>query len=268
MIVLFQGPGAGGFELKEQVFSADEWAKVKGTAVKLLIKRGETRAAELLTQYPFQLYEGTNYFGDDFSVMYFPVSLDDYVQFEDYRRNPGDRQAFVNIAKTIAEISHYVRFIAVELSSDATVAPVPAPRPDITTEVIERALLDAENLIHSSGPVSAVDRVHTAIHGYLRAVCQLSGISTTPDADLPRLFKLIREQHPAFNVADPHGSHILQTLRGIATILDALSPLRNRGSMAHPNPALLGEAEAMLAVNCGRTLLHYLDAKLRGQLST
>ena len=81
--------------------------------------------------------------------------------------------------------------------------------------------------------------------------------------DCPWTFKLLREQHPIFVSTDPHAEHILRALRGIATILDALSPLRNRGSMAHPNPALLGDNEAMLAINCGRTVLHYLDAKLR-----
>jgi len=41
----------------------------------------------------------------------------------------------------------------------------------------------------------------------------------------------------------------------------ALLPVRNRASVAHPNAELLGEPEARLVINVGRTLLDYLDAK-------
>jgi hypothetical protein len=48
----------------------------------------------------------------------------------------------------------------------------------------------------------------------------------------------------------------------MGAILDALNPVRNRASVAHPNPTLLDQHEAMLVVNAARTILHYLDAKL------
>ena len=57
----------------------------------------------------------------------------------------------------------------------------------------------------------------------------------------------------------PAGSSM--TLNACATIMDAMNPLRNRTSVAHPNPVLLDEAEARLVVITGRTLLAYLDAK-------
>jgi hypothetical protein len=50
----------------------------------------------------------------------------------------------------------------------------------------------------------------------------------------------------------------------VAAILDALNPMRNRASVAHPNPTLLEQPEAMLVVNAARTILHYLDAGLSG----
>jgi hypothetical protein len=46
-------------------------------------------------------------------------------------------------------------------------APVPAPRPSITTEVVVRALADAELLIERQGATSGIDRLHTAFHGFL-----------------------------------------------------------------------------------------------------
>ena len=51
-------------------------------------------------------------------------------------------------------------------------------------------------------------------------------------------------------------------LNACSAILDAMLPVRNRASVAHPNAELLGEVEARLVINVGRTLLSYLDAKL------
>jgi hypothetical protein len=49
--------------------------------------------------------------------------------------------------------------------------------------------------------------------------------------------------------------------------MDALNPARNRGSVAHPNEELLDNDEAMLFINAARTVLQYLDVKLRSNAS-
>jgi hypothetical protein len=49
----------------------------------------------------------------------------------------------------------------------------------------------------------------------------------------------------------------------MATIVDALNPLRNKASLAHPTEELLADAEAMLVINAVRTLVHYLEKKMR-----
>ena len=59
--------------------------------------------------------------------------------------------------------------------------------PAVSSDVVKRALADAENLLRNSGPVSAVDRVHTALHGYLRAVCDRDGIAYAADASITAL---------------------------------------------------------------------------------
>jgi len=51
-------------------------------------------------------------------------------------------------------------------------------------------------------------------------------------------------------------------LRASGSILDALNPVRNNASVAHPNQDLLGRDEAQLIINVGRSLLSYLDAQL------
>jgi abortive infection Abi-like protein len=54
-------------------------------------------------------------------------------------------------------------------------------------------------------------------------------------------------------------------LNACSSILDALNPVRNRASVAHPNEELLGRDEAQLVINVGRSLLSYLDGKLAAE---
>jgi hypothetical protein len=141
---------------------------------------------------------------------------------------------------------------------------VSSPRPKITTDTVERAIGDAETLIQKSGATSGVDRIHTALHGYLMAACDDAKIAYPKDADLTQLLKLLRQHHPKLQHAGPRAQDILQVLRSLSAAADALNPVRNRASVAHPNPSLLDQPEAMLVVNAARTILHYLDAKLSG----
>jgi hypothetical protein len=141
-------------------------------------------------------------------------------------------------------------------------SPVEPPSLRITSQVVERALSDAEQLLQSTGPISAVDRVHTAIHGYVSFVCEKSGFQKGSDQSLTELFKFLREEHPAFRELGHHKREIIRVLRAISTILDSLNTLRNRASIAHPNERLLEEPEAMLIINSARTILHYIDKKL------
>lgn len=131
-----------------------------------------------------------------------------------------------------------------------------------TSEVVERAINDAETLVHTRGAASGVDRVHTALHGYLRKTCDDATIPYKGGATMTTLFKKLRADHPAFKEGGPRAQDITQVMRAMSAIMDALNPLRNNASVAHPNEALLGEPEAMLAINAARTILHYLDAKL------
>jgi hypothetical protein len=141
-------------------------------------------------------------------------------------------------------------------------SPVSSPEPQITSTVVERAIADGELLIQSGDAVSGVDRIHTALHGYLLAVCKAEQIVSTKDENMTKLFKLLRNNHPAFRDSGTHSEDINRILQAFATIMDALNPIRNRGSIAHPNDELLNKEEAMLVINVARTLLHYLNSKL------
>jgi hypothetical protein len=134
--------------------------------------------------------------------------------------------------------------------------------PQITSDVVLRALQDAENLIQTSGPTSAVDRVHTVLHGYLIAVCDRAGVAHGERDTMVALLRKLEAGHPKLAELGPRAHDIKTVLNASASILDALLPVRNQASVAHPNALLLGEPEARLIINVGRTLLNYLDAKL------
>jgi hypothetical protein len=140
-------------------------------------------------------------------------------------------------------------------------AGVDAPVPRITSEVVRRALSDAETLIRTQGATSGVDRVHTALHGYLIAVCDQSSIVHSSGLTVTGLLQLLRTHHPKLRSTGPREQNVTQVLRAIASILDAMNPVRNMASVAHPNPQLLGEPEAMLRIAASQIAVESLGRK-------
>ena len=129
--------------------------------------------------------------------------------------------------------------------------------------VVRQALLDAENLIRTSGPASAVDRVHTALHGHMNALCAEAQIALPERPTLQVAVKKLRENHPGLAPAGERANEISRVLYSMAATLDALTTLRNTASPAHPNESLLGDHEALLAINAGCTIFAYIDSKVR-----
>lgn len=138
---------------------------------------------------------------------------------------------------------------------------VPSPSVAITSEVVRRAIDDAESLIRSSGATSGVDRIHTALHGYTKEVCKRASIAMPDDPSITAVFKALRERHPKFLPSGPRSDDITRVIQAMAQIIDAMNPIRNNASMAHPKE-LLDEPEAMLVINAARTVLLFIDTKL------
>jgi hypothetical protein len=139
---------------------------------------------------------------------------------------------------------------------------VESPIPQDVSSVVEVALAEASALIGAGKRVSAVDRIHTALHGYLRDMCDKAGISRAPDDSITKLYKNLREQHPALKGLGPYTDRILRILATFSSVLDTLNTLRNAASLAHPNEELLDEAEAELAINAALTIFNYLEKRL------
>lgn len=142
---------------------------------------------------------------------------------------------------------------------------VGATSPLSTTDTVQQALADAEALIKARGPVSAVDRLHTALHGHLVHVCRTAGINTGNDPAVTQLWSTLISQHPRLQIPDVRREDIKKILRSASAIIDSVNVIRNRASLGHPNEALIDEDEAWLVINVTRSLLHYTNRKLSGE---
>ena len=128
-----------------------------------------------------------------------------------------------------------------------------------------QALADAQALLESRGPTSAVDRVHTGFHGFLKSACSKENLTFDADATPNQLLKVLLDGHPKLHHLGPRGQEVRRLIRTSASIVDAMGTLRNRASLAHPNEELLDHEEALLVINLTRSLLRFLDTKLNGQ---
>ena len=265
MIRLYASGGSQEIDLIDRRMRPEVWTRLRETAARLLSRRGYDRAAELLRSTPFEMWEGTNGFGDEFSLLYAQLPLDQYLALADMEHDEQARAHFRQIASALAETDVHVRFIAASLDEDAEPAGVAAPWPAKISETLERALGEVERSLAEGRPATGVDRVHTAFHAYLRELAMSVGHDPA-DAGIVELFRTLRQSHPALQAAGPRAADITRILSAMATVVDALNPLRNRASLAHPAAALLADAEAMLVINTVRTLLHYFEKRVRGPL--
>ncbi len=266
LILYKRGAGAQDIDLVQQM-PAPVYEAIKRSAIRYL---KATFAApgtiETLEQFPFSLWQARNDFGDDFEVLFLKASMDLYVEIEHENGGWGQRIAdgLPDIAQAFERVGHSIRFVAVGLDLEENVGDVVFVARAITSDVVEESLRHAETLIGTHGAASALDRVHTAFHGYLEHVSDKAGIVVKQDAGITDLFARLREEHPALAIVDPDSKkRIDQILRGMSRIVDALDPIRNRQTFAHPNANVLDDAEAMLAINLVRSMLRYLDSRLR-----
>jgi hypothetical protein len=264
VIRLFEGSGSSEIQLLDQSIPTLEWERLKNVAARLLERRGDCEAADLLRKHSFIVHKGTNGFGDEFDVLYMRSPMATYVELAETAEDQQLRWQWRTVAEAVGEVvSKHIRFVAVDLETTDELEPVTSPVLEITSDVVERALHDAEQLLATQGATSGVDRIHTAFHGYLLAVAARAAVTVSDNASVTELFKAIRQGHPSFKRSGPRQGDIDKVMRSFATVVDALNPVRNQASVAHPNEDLLEEPEAMLVINSVRSLLHYLNARIR-----
>jgi len=263
MIRLYQGNGSGELNFVSHVENTN-WIKYKLLTVRLLRAQGKIAAADILEQYPFALHEGTNFFGDEFYYLVAVFRPEEYVTVAEKESAPERAFIFRSIADALTEVGPYfIRFIIFDIDRDEEIPKlVEPPALPTSAENVNDALADAEELLRSRSASSAVDRLHTAFHGYLQEQCRNLGVSYSSADSITTLFKNIRANHPQLREEISRHEEIKRICNSLASIIDSLNPIRNHLSRAHPNEIIIAEDEAFLVINIIRSLFHYLNAKL------
>ena len=160
------------------------------------------------------------------------------------------------------KMAAYEELVAVATRLEA-IGEVDTPVILATSETVYEALKDAEVLLKTRGPKSAVDRAHTALHGYLKKLCQDRCEILPDDPSLTFIFKILRERFPEFSGVIPYDSEAKKVFGSMASALDSLNTIRNRATLVHPNELLLEDSEAMLYINLSRAVLTYIESKTK-----
>lgn len=232
-------------EALERTFEKGDWIKLGY----------ETDSDDCIQRHP-RLLRSLQWGDDDYGGCIFEV-LDNILR--------KDIQAFkiiIGNEKIKGWLKKNKQDIFNEIYEEAILVPSFTPIKIPPKKAVLQALEDAETLISAGKPVSAVDRIHTALHGYLQDICAEHGIICPKDASITKLFKMLREDISVFGDTGTRSEDVKRILNSFATCIDALNPIRNHGSMAHPNESLLAPEEATLVINATSTILHYLEAKI------
>lgn len=127
------------------------------------------------------------------------------------------------------------------------------------TQVIDRAISDAELLMQQGRYDSAFDRVHTAFHGYLRKILDNRGIAYEESDTLNQLYNKLHSDICNNITPGPMADLIKTTLRSGSGIISSINDIRNRHSLSHPNNDLLTNREAKFVIKLIRDMASYIN---------
>ncbi|OOL14447.1 hypothetical protein BHL37_00700 [Bacillus cereus] len=135
-------------------------------------------------------------------------------------------------------------------------------------EFVKEVLDQADTLISNHSYSSAIDRTHTALHSYLKQICNNAGLKFEDSlVDMQAMWSKIRNEHPNFLIdSDEHYKPINQIVNAIMKLLKNINDIRNSQSFSHPNEEIIEEKEAKLVINLTRVVLQYIDSKISNNL--
>ncbi len=180
-------------------------------------------------------------------------------------KKPANLRTLIGYQPIATWLEEHEPGVLAELRAEASGLEVEHTPPQTASEVALAALADAGTLLRERGATSAVDRVHTGLHGFLRAACDQAQIEYPANASANVLLRRLLEKHPQLADLGPRSDDIRRVIQTSGAIVDSLGTLRNRATLAHPNEELLSQDEAYLVINVTRSLIAFMDAKLVGQ---
>jgi hypothetical protein len=216
----------------------------------------------MLTDIPPALHDGHTGFGDDFKVLPWSAPIERYAQASEWPSDAQKQSAFrVKSRKRLA------RSWSMFDSSSRSPTPVRAPPPSQprlqTIERVRRASHDGWRDAHRHQlRCIAIGPRALCTAGFSCSCLRWGGDHVSGRLIHHGITKShqTRASSARERAGWRQGAETSSELRGIVYTLNTV---RNNQSMAHPTDDLLGEPEAMLVINAIRTLMHYLDARLR-----
>ena len=128
------------------------------------------------------------------------------------------------------------------------------------TEVIGKAISDAELLMEQGKYDSAFDRVHTAFHGYLRKLLDNKSVDYEESDTLSQLYTKLHTELSSKMGSTEIAELVKKSLRSASGIIAAINEMRNRHSLSHPNDDLLQKREAEFAIKLIKDLSDYINS--------
>lgn len=127
------------------------------------------------------------------------------------------------------------------------------------TEVIGKAISDAELLMGEGKYDSAFDRIHTAFHGYLRKLLDNKGVAYVESDTLSQLYTKLHTELCSNIGSTEIAELVKRSLRSASGVIAAINEMRNKHSLSHPNNDLLQKREAEFAIRLIKDLSDYIN---------
>lgn len=127
------------------------------------------------------------------------------------------------------------------------------------SETIKKAIEDAEVFIREGKHDSAVDRIHTACHGYFRDLLSEHEVSYSADDGISALFTKLHDYYGKTIKPEGVAGRVKKILRSASGMINAVNELRNNNTIAHPNGQLIQKREAQLVNRLVNDIVNYIE---------
>lgn len=168
----------------------------------------------------------------------------------------------INKLETYAERRAYIADLfspVYDLLSDSDDSAVSVTNHVTGNKAVLIALKDAQAHIDVGQFTNAVDRVHTAFHGYLREVLDGYQIQYVRSDNLSALLTKLHEFYGQVIQPPEVAARIKTILRCSGGIVQSVNEIRNNNTVAHPTHQLIEKREAELVVRVVDALLCYIE---------
>ena len=122
---------------------------------------------------------------------------------------------------------------------------------------IKACLEDIRYSLEDGRPIAAVDRAHATVHRMLQLLAEEHGWEFNRHEGVPDLFRYLRQNHPAFMIAENGGSGV-ELFGKLSSLLQTLTEARNQHSLAHPTEHQLSSPWARFVVSSALAIFELL----------